>query len=315
MSPESPGKSPIRRPDWAGRLFDIGRAMATIPNVTIGSASPRVFLSVPTGQYVAWMLAGGGLTAPPKLGPDPEMGDRVVTMLDRTVCETAVDGQPGGGWVLRYGSARKIGAAGSRPPGVVLPPDAPADRPVFQPNKPFIESIRPVHKISTREWYAEQSGSPVVVVGDGREHLHRQREELLKRVPTWLDSVPRELLRLEHRGMSDGERMLQFPYMILAPDVAAHHPWITGLAPRLVIYTRWSYFQKGLASGLFSKSPAVIIGNRRVDSNYDGIDFIESAAVEESAFAGIEIPPPISAMYAKGFTVEANETDDFGDDL
>ena len=138
----------------------------------------------------------------------------------------------------------------------------------------------------------------------------------MTKVSNWFDEQPAALLNLEHGGMFDGDRILQFPHMILAPGVAKQRPWLSAVAPRLVVYTRWTYFMRSMRNGLFSTSPSIVIGNRRVESNYDGIDFISSTTHDLSAFAGIRIPKPVTPVFAKPFTIMANEwMDDDEDDL
>lgn len=280
--------------------------MASIPSAEFDKPSPRLFLSVPTGQYLVWLIASGSLMAEPKLGVAPEIGDRVVLMLGGSICESIVEGKPGGGWQVKSGGAMKQGVSGTRPPGVVLPVDAPPDEAEFRPKGQFLETLKLARPLQTREWYATQSASPIVVVGKGRDYLINQRRELLDKAPNWFEKETAALLALEHGGMTNAERMLRFPYMILTPDAADHSPWISELAPRIVIYTRWSYYLRAMKYQLFSRSPAIIIGNRRVESNYDGVDFLSSAPVDPAAFGGVRIPKPVSSIFASVFTTEAS---------
>ncbi len=304
----------IPTPPWASNLVKIGKAMASIPSADFDKPSARLFLSAPTGQYLVWMIASGSLMAEPKLGVAPEIGDRVLLMLGGSVCESVVEARPGGGWQVKNGVAMKQGVAGTRPPGIVLPVDAPKDDAEFRPKGQFLETLKLARPQQTREWYAAQSASPIVVVGKGREYLNNQRRELLDKAPNWFEKEPAALLNLEHGGMTNAERMLRFPYMILAPDAADHSPWISELAPRIVIYTRWSYYLRAMKYQLFSRSPAIIIGNRRVESNYDGVDFLSSAPIDAAAFGGIRIPKPVSSMFAKVFTAEASRWDEHDED-
>ena len=308
-----PGRKLGVAPGWVIELSTIGRLMASLPSVEIDAASPRLFLSVPTGQYVPWFLANGALQAEPKIGRSPVVGDRVIVDLDSKLVDKNVVGTRDGGWEVTEGVSKKMGASSMRPPGIVLPHNTPTDRAPFQPNSTIVNHIKGARPELPRAWYAQQSFSPIVIIGDGREYLNAQRQEVLKKAPLWFDHDSGTLLGVEHGGVSSADHMLHFPYMVLAPEVASHSPWIADLAPRLVVYTRWSYYTRAAEFGLFSRAPAIIIGNRRVESNYAGLEFIDSAGCDPTSYQGISLPKPQSSMYLKAFSIQAtqpNESDE-----
>ena len=67
-------KSPI--PQWALSAMTLGKELASFPNVEPGQKYLNVFLSVPTGQYVAPLIMAGALLAPPKIAdPSANVGE------------------------------------------------------------------------------------------------------------------------------------------------------------------------------------------------------------------------------------------------
>jgi hypothetical protein len=68
---------PNRALEWMISLSNTGRQLAQLLSTSIGQFAPRRLLSMPTGQYVAWILANGSLHASPKSGTDPLIGVRV----------------------------------------------------------------------------------------------------------------------------------------------------------------------------------------------------------------------------------------------
>lgn len=114
------------RPEWVANLQAIGRTLASVPNVSPGQPAPRLFLSVPTGQFVPWFLADGAFQAAPKLGSDPAIGERVTLVVGQKICDAEVLENPSGGWLLEANRQKKMGY--QRVPGVVLPLGAPEDR-------------------------------------------------------------------------------------------------------------------------------------------------------------------------------------------
>lgn len=308
-----------KKPEWVANLQAIGRTLASVPNVSPGQPAPRLFLSVPTGQFVPWFLADGAFQAAPKLGPDPGIGERVTLVVGQKICDAELLENPSGGWLLEANHQKKMGT--QRVPGVVLPLGAPKDRGDYELKraarkdlKEQLSKIKTLKGVLPTVWYGNQSLSPVIVVGDGREYLHGQRTEILERVPQWLDPVSRILLDTTHGGTNDAGHLFHFPYMILAPEAARQHPWIASAAPRLVVYTRWDYFVRSQKFGLFATSPAVILGNRRVDSNYGGIDFIDPIRREPSEIGCGHVPSPAVPMYARWFEMDSMPDDDSNDE-
>ena len=129
---------PVHVPEWAQSIAKAGKLLAQLPSTPIGELAPRLLLSVPTGQYVSWMLANGALQADPKLGQDPIIGDRVTVWLEKKMQDVEVCARGDIEWELRDGTSRKEGKIGvNRVPGVVLPQETPRDRGFGQPTPEY----------------------------------------------------------------------------------------------------------------------------------------------------------------------------------
>ena len=103
---------PVRVPEWARSVANAGYLLAQLPSTPVGQLAPRLLLSVPTGQFVSWMLANGALKADPKLGRDPVIGDRVTTWLDKKMQDVEVCTRGDLEWEIRDGSSYKKGKIG-----------------------------------------------------------------------------------------------------------------------------------------------------------------------------------------------------------
>lgn len=224
---------PVRIPDWASSIVKTGQLVAQLPSTPIGQLAPRLLISVPTGQYVAWLLASGALSADPKLGPEPVFGDLVTVWLDKKMQDVVVTASDEVGWELRVGTSYKQGRVGrDRIPGVVLPKDTPRDRGFGQPTPEYRAQLAKMGA-AYAQIYSDQCGSPVVVVGDGKEFLRSQRDELVSTAHYWLESRSAVLLDQDSGQVSNPERIFFHPFMILSPEVAKSNLWLRTISPGL----------------------------------------------------------------------------------
>ena len=294
-------------PEWAKAISAVGRTMAQQPTTPVGELAPRLLLSVPTGQYVAWMLAQGALQAPPKLGPDPVIGDKIVAPLGGRLIDVRVTPIGETSWEVRDGGSYIPGSLHQRIPGVVLPVDVPEDRGNGKPTKEYRLKLAALPGIKNvyLKYYSEQCMSPVVVIGDGREYLQNQRDEIVEIAQKWLDVIPAVLLDQDTKQVSNPDRILFHPFMILSPNVAKANPWIRPLTPRLVIVTRWSYFRR-MDPALFAGSPMIVLANRRVGDNWNAIDETDEYQSHTSAFKDLKLGNFPNGIFARKFSTRVN---------
>ena len=281
--------------------------MAQLPTTSVGELSPRLLLSVPTGQYVAWLVANGALEAPPKLGRDPVIGDKIVAPLGGRLIDVKVTPVGETSWEVRDGGSYIPGSLNERIPGVVLPVDAPEDRGNGKPTKEYRLRLAalPGLKNVYLKHYSEQCMSPVVLIGDGQEYLQNQRDEIVEVAQKWLHVLPAILLDQDTRQVSNPDRILFHPFMILSPKVAKANPWIRSLTPRLVIVTRWSYFRR-MDPALFAGSPMIVLANRRVGDNWNAIDETDEYQTHTPAFKELKLGSFPNGIFARKFSTRVN---------
>ena len=268
-------KSPI--PQWALSAMTLGRELASFPNGEPGQKYLNVFLSVPTGQYVAPLIMAGALLAPPKIAdPSANVGEtfRAVAFdgksqirdLDVTLLREDFQGNP----KLMYHNDGYLRLTDH--PVLRLPKGVPDDR----AKKVFVgrdwENIRRKFRTlpagtakSTESWWASHCLSPVVIVGESLEYVDNQRKVMLERAPHWIDLRVLPILEYSKPGTSNRERVFHHPYSYLTIDAARDLAWMRSFRPRLVIYTSWGAFYRRKMSA-FSGAPAIVIVNRRVPS-------------------------------------------------
>ena len=298
---------PKNPPEWAKAISAVGRTMAQQPTTRVGEMAPRLLLSVPTGQYVSWMLANGALQAPPKFGSDPLIGDKVVAPLGGRVIDAVVNPVGENSWEVRDGGSYIPGSLNERIPGVVLPVDVPDDRGHGKPTKEYRQKLSalPGLKNVYFKYYSEQCMSPIVIIGDGQEYLQNQRDEIVEIANGWLDEKASILLDQDTLQVSNPDRILFHPFMILSPNVAKANPWIRSLAPRLVIVTRWSYFRR-MDPSLFAGAPMIVLANRRVGDNWNAIDEIHEYRTLTPAFKELKLGSFPNGVFARKFSTRVN---------
>jgi hypothetical protein len=305
---------PKNPPEWAKAISAVGRTMAQQPTTPVGEMAPRLLLSVPTGQYVAWMLANGALQAPPKLGPDPVIGDKVVAWLNKRLLDVTVKPYGVNQWEINDEGAKR-GEIGERVPGTLLPIDVPENRGVGRPTKEYRVRLAeiPGMKFNSSIYYSEQCMSPVVIIGDGQEYLQNQRDEIVDIANSWLDDKTSILLDQDTLQVSNPDRILFHPFMILGPNVAKANPWIRALTPRLVIVTRWSYFRR-MDPSLFAGAPMIVLANRRVGDNWNAIDETDEYQTLTPAFKELKLGSFPNGIFARKFSTRVNAPVDDDDE-
>ena len=305
---------PKNPPEWAKAISAVGRTMAQQPTTSVGEMAPRLLLSVPTGQYVSWILANGALQAPPKLGPDPVIGDKVVAWLNKRLLDVTVKPYGVNQWEINDEGAKR-GEIGERVPGTLLPVDVPEKRGVGRPTKEYRVRLAeiPGMKFNSSVYYSEQCMSPVVIIGDGQEYLQNQRDEIVDIANSWLDDKTSILLDQDTLQVSNPDRILFHPFMIFSPNVAKANPWIRALTPRLVIVTRWSYFRR-MDPSLFAGAPMIVLANRRVGDNWNAIDETGEYRNLTPAFKELKLGSFPNGIFARKFSTRVNAPVDDDDE-
>lgn len=291
----------IHPPNWAQWFTGLGESISQTPTSVSGGKAERVVVSVPTGQFVTWLIISGALSIdPPPLSP-PVAGVRYSTWSPATQrmddCVFSEYRNPD--------TLEVVGHPGKRVmretlPVREVPEGTPTARSGISPRASFRDDLRelPGRRFDFTHWYARRCLSPVVIVGDGREYLRKQREELLEKAPSWLNETARVLLNEDSQQVSNPTRMYFHPFMVFNASVGNDKPWLRAMKPRLVIVTSWSsYTRKHQA--LFAGAPHIILTNRRVVSALDAADFLTVGGLNDAAHSEIKTPP--HGIFVKSF--------------
>jgi len=264
-------------PIWFSSLRQIGYQMAEQPNRDEGEEYPVGILSVPTGQFVVWALFDGSVAAAPKIHHVP--------ISEPLLCTTWSDEQRQIADVMVHEKefdasiATIIGMTTHTRgfPFVKLPDgvEARSGRVLERKESLFLKKFFAAEGLAkpSKPWYrcwAEHCLSPIVVIGDGQKFLFHQLD-LLRNEPVskgWLSPLSLALTSIESQKVVGATDVLRVPISVLSSQASRVHSWIQNLRPRLVIYTRWSYFQRRPLAA-FSGVPTIVISNRRVDSSLD----------------------------------------------
>ena len=300
------------KPSWASWAEDLGRVVAAQPTSEVGQDALRIALSVPTGQFLPWLIAGGALSLTPSVHDEINSDKKYSTWVS---------------WNKRMGDSgfnettnptrfefdkhplQKIDS--TLHPVREIPADTPTDRGGAGPAIDLKEKLKhlPGREYTWHTWYASQCLSPVVIIGDGREYLQLQREEILRKAPHWFTDESLSLLSEDSGQTSNPERMYFHPFMVFRSEVGQERPWLRAMKPRLVIVTSWtSYNAPRRHPSLFAGAPHIILTNRRVASAIDASSSLSNEA--QVPIPGLPATPP--GIFLRSFSKVV--TTDSGDD-
>ena len=318
-------KQPVS-PIWFSSLSMIGQQVAQQPNRVEGEEFPVVVLSVPTGQFVVWALFDGAVSATSKI--------KKVSAREPLLCTTWSDEQKQVADVmvlekeLEDGLATVIGTTTHTKgfPFVELPEGVPArsGRVLERKESESLKNFFRTEGLATpsKPWYkcwAEHCLSPIVVIGEGQKFLFDQLD-LLRSEPVsegWLSPLSLALTSIESQKVVGPTDVLRVPISVLSSKASRAHSWIQNLRPRLVIYTRWSYFQRRPPAA-FSGVPTIVISNRRVDSSLDCARDTEMLRKKFPDWISttINLPRGLSARYLEYpvITFTSSQDSEFGED-
>lgn len=294
---------PKNPPAWANWFHELGSRTATIPfQESLGNA-PRIVVSVPTGQFTTWMVIAGALSIEPPALEIPEVDTSYATWSPGDVkmndCTFATNKDPN-----RIVFVDHPGQSVLRDswPVKATPEGTPKNRSGAGAGPDLRDKLRklPGLKNNWYLWYARRCLSPVVIIGDGREYLQNQREELLEKAPQWFTDEARALLSEDSKQTSNPERMYFHPFMVLHASVGDTKPWLRAMRPRLVIVTSWSSYTRKHQS-LFAGAPHIILTNRRVASAIDASSFLSISEKSEFETDLLSKPTPPHGVFLKSF--------------
>lgn len=312
-----------RVPQWFTSLTDLGHVTASQPNSLVGDKYPVVVLSAPTGQFVVWALTNGAFSATPKIEAPTSFPARCVAwntaskQVDDVVAK-----------IEEYRGQKVTVIGGTKftthIPLVQLPDEVEprTGKVLNKTDANVIKAELTEQGIATSSipWYrpwTEHCLSPVVIVGDGQEYLLNQLSELREDplADSWLSPLTKTLTSFSSGKVTDPDHLLRLPFSVLSQSATKNVRWINQIKPRLVIYTRWSYFKRRPPSA-FSGVPTVVITNRRVDASV--VSAYETQNVHKAFpdwLQQVSFPRGISCRFLEYSTVPYVESGDGSDDF
>ena len=316
-------------PSWFKALSDLGCEMASQPNRTVGERFPVVVLSVPTGQFTTWAISNGALSSIPKIVQPQSFPSRCVAwdnsleqVGEVTVEEVLAEGR----LVPKIGGVTYLNGIAS----VRLPDNAPEDfgqgRVLTKKERDRLNSQLKSLGLATKTkpWFmgwAEQCLSPIVIIGRGQEYVLNQLHQLHRSefARDWLNPLSIILTSVESGKITDADQILRVPISVLSPEASRDNDWIQQISPRLVIYTRWSYFEER-PPGAFTGVPTIVISNRRVESSIDCAAATNHIKVNPAGWltTANQLPRGISIRYLEPPVVSSevyDPTDDWGEEF
>lgn len=303
------------RPEWASWFHTLGTLAVHHQFVDIGGDSPRIVVSSPTGQFVAWMIAAGALDVEPDEDwSDPiEEGPTFTSWISgkKRMGDTRFKRVPSGS-NFSYDPTFGLTQVPDSYPARLLPDGTPSERGGAPPKQNVRDRVRaiPGLKLSVHTWWARHCISPVVIIGDGRSYLQGQRQELLEKAPHWFSDKVQVLLSEESGQTENSDRMYFHPFMLLSPRTGDSKPWLRATRPRLVIVTSWSSYTRRHAS-LFAGAPHVIITNRRVPSAVEAASTLEFDHTAKEWSDGMPPPPGVNVrVLLQRVTIDSGELSD-----
>ncbi len=294
---------PKNPPDWITWFRELGSLTATIPFQISPGKAPRIIVSVPTGQFTTWMIVAGALSiAPPPLEiPEVDTCYATWSLVDVKMndCTFAATVDPKR---IVFVDHPGRSAPTDSWPVKATPEGTPKNRSGAAPGPNLRDRLRnlPGLKNNWYLWYARRCLSPVVIIGDGREYLQNQREELLEKAPQWFTDEARALLSEDSQQTSNPDRMYFHPFMVLHASAGDSKPWLRAMQPRLVIITSWSSYTRKHQS-LFAGAPHIILTNRRVASAIDASSFLSISEKSEFETDLLSKLTPPHGVFLKSF--------------
>jgi hypothetical protein len=303
------------RPEWATWFQKLGAISAYRPFAQVGENAPRIVVSSPTGQFVAWMIAAGALGVDADLVQSDIIEEHTNYATWHSGKKRMADTQFTPARQKDYFSfvpPATSAISGAIHPVRRLPDGTPPDRGGAPPRQNLRDRLRhlPGLQHSWHTWWARHCISPVVIVGDGRDYLQGQRKELLEKAPDWFSDQTRSLLSEESGQTCTPERMYFHPFMVLSPESGDNRQWLRATRPRLVIVTSWTAYKRKHPS-FFAGSPHVIITNRRVPSSLDAASTLQFDQNVSEWDQGVQPPPGVHVrVFSQGVTVDHGDSSD-----
>ena len=258
-------------PSWFRWFFELGETMVTAEKQINDSKGLRLFLSVPTSDFVTFAITLGALngTYEPKF--TPKVGDRVTSWVGKNFGEFEVKGN----------SESHISIGGLQVPFPGWPvthvpsgtPENRTPRKLPEEERKAILQISGAHPNAWHKWYAAICLHPVSIIGHKSELLN-QTDELCSLDSNWLGPKGAQLLHTYSQQITNPNRFQFFPFSIFSPEVTQNRKWLRQMESRLVICESFRAYEQ-IHPQYQQIAPRVILMDRRKDGSVKGNNLIK----------------------------------------
>ena len=257
-------------PQWFKWFCVLGKYLSAITPLETQGQGLRVFVSVPTAEYVTFALSLGAMSATYKPRLIPESGDMVASWSHNNIGE----------YFFQINSPTHANVGGSKVkypgwPVAFVPDGTPENRTarrIPQDERNSLQLISGVNPNAWYTWYAALSIHPVSIIGH-KSNLLQQRNELREPSVNWLDKKGNQLLHTYSKQITNPNRFQFFPFSIFSPEITRNRPWLRKMESRLVICESFSAFEQ-MHPLYQQQNTRITIMDRRKDSSVKGLALI-----------------------------------------
>ena len=257
-------------PQWFKWFCVLGKYLSAITPLETQGKGLRVFVSVPTAEYVTFALSLGAMSATYKPRLIPESGDMVASWSHNNIGE----------YFFQINSPTHANVGGSKVkypgwPVAFVPDGTPENRTarrIPQDERNSLQLISGVNPNAWYTWYAALSIHPVSIIGH-KSNLLQQRNELREPSVNWLDKKGNQLLHTYSKQITNPNRFQFFPFSIFSPEITRNRPWLRKMESRLVICESFSAFEQ-MHPLYQQQNTRITIMDRRKDSSVKGLALI-----------------------------------------
>lgn len=258
-------------PNWFKWFFELGETMVSLEKQANEGIGLRLFLSVPSSEYLLFALTLGGMNVKHEAQLIPQPGDMVASWSDYKCGE----------YFLQKISEThaQIGSSKVKYPGwpVAFVPDGTPEnrspRRIPKEERDALLKVSGAHPNAWYTWYASLCIHPVSIIGHKTEAII-QRDELLEYEPLWMSPKGKQLLHTYSKQITNPNRFQFFPFSIFSPEVTQNRSWLRQMESRLVICESFSAYDQ-MHPQYQQLAPRVILMDRRKDGTVRGNNLIK----------------------------------------
>lgn len=228
-------------PFWFKWFCVLGKNLSSITSENTQGKSLRIFVSVPSSDYVPFALSLGAMSGNYQPRYLPESGEMVASWSHNNIGE----------YFFQINSPTQANIGGSKVkypgwPVAYVPDGTPENRTprrIPKEERDKLQLISGVNPNAWYTWYAGLSIHPVSIIGH-KSNLLQQRDELCASSVDWLDKKGTQLLQTYSKQITNPNRFQFFPFSIFSPEITRNRPWLRKMESRLIVCESFGAFEQ-----------------------------------------------------------------------